>query len=129
MAFGRHKYRSRSRRSYSYAYPHHVRHGDRVTVSGRIYKHGGSSERTRTRREDMPRVRQNRERLAGRRQESMPASAPAQESLGSRIGTAIQSPAGRAAVDLAARALAARLGIPPALLPPRDLLALPPPRD
>ena len=128
MALGRMKYRSRSRRSYSYA----VRHGDYVSISGRIRKHGGSSERTRTRtrREpDVPRASQNRQRLAGRRQESMPASAPAQESLGSRIGTAIQSPAGRAAVDLAARALAARLGIPPALLPPRDLLALPPPRD
>ena len=128
MAFGRHKYRSRSRRSYSYAYPHHVTHGDRVTVSGRIYKHRGESERTRTRREDMPRAPQNRRRLAGR-QESMPSPAP-QEGIGSRIGTAIQSPVGRAAIDLAARALAARLGIPPALMPPRDdLLALPPPID
>ena len=126
MALGRMKYRSRNRRSYSYA----VRHGDRVSIHGRIYKHSGRSERmerTRTRREpDMPRAPQNRQRLAGRRQ-SMPAPAPAQEGIGSRIGTAIQSPAGRAALDLAARALAARLGIPPALLSPPDMLALPPP--
>ena len=129
MAFGRHKYRSRSRRSYSYAYPHHISHGDRVTVSGRIYKHRGESERTRTRTEpQLPRAPQNRRRLAGR-QESMPSPAP-QEGIGSRIGAAIQSPVGQAALNLAARALAARLGIPPALLPPRDdLLALPPPRD
>ena len=118
MAFGRMKYRSRSRRSYSYA----VNHGDRVSIHGRIYKHG-ESERTRTRREpDMPRAPQNRQRLAGRRPQAM--SAPAQESLGSRAAAALQSPAGQAALQLASRLLAARLGIPAS-----DLLALPPPRD
>ena len=128
MAYGRMKYRSRSRRSYSYAYPHHVRHGDRVTVSGRIYKHG-ESERTRTRTPqspDMPRTPQNRRRLA---RPSQPQSLPAspQPGIGSRIGDALQSPAGQAALQLAARALAARFGLP--MLPPGDMLALPPPRD
>ena len=128
MAFGRMKYRSRSRRSYSYA----VNHGDRVSIHGRIYKHSGRSERmerTRTRRNpqsDMPRVRQNRERLARPTQpQSMPASP--QPGIGSRIGDALQSPAGQAALQLAARALAARFGLP--MLPPGDMLALPPPRD
>lgn len=122
MAFGRMKYRSRSRRSYSYAYPHHVRHGDRVTVSGRIYKRG-ESERTRTPREDMPRVRQ---RLA---RPSQPQSLPAspQPGIGNRVMDALQSPAGQAAIGMAARALAARFGLP--ALPVQDMLALPPPRD
>ena len=122
MAFGRMKYASRRGRSRGSSYGsfgvrdgYFIRYGDNVKLVP-----GDRPERTRRRRQpqpQMPRTPQGRQRLAGR----------PQQGIGSRVGQALQSPAGQAAIDLAARALAARFGIP--LPNPGDMLALPPPRD
>lgn len=123
MALGRMKYRSRSRRSYSYA----VRHGDYVSISGRIRKHAGGSERTR-REPDMPRTPQNRRRLARPAQpQSLPASP--QPGIGSGIAGALSSPAGQAALRAGIAIAMRAAGLPALPLPREDMLALPPPRD